>query len=89
MKVLWLVPLPIINDSVSHPAPWIIELAKVLVQSGIQLTILSCNLKIEDELIKKELEDIHLIYVKTSKLKIYFITLYHFRIKKMIIQVIS
>lgn len=83
MKILWLAPIPFIDDSSSHPAPWIITLAKALVKSGIDLTILNYNSNIEDEIIKKEFENIHLIYVKTPKLKIDLLTFYQLRINIM------
>jgi len=83
MKILWLAPIPFIDDSSSHPAPWIITLAKALVNSGIDLTILNYNANIEEEIVKKDFEGIHLIYVKTPKLKIDLLTLYTLRIRKM------
>jgi len=83
MKILWLAPIPFIDDSSSHPAPWIITLAKALVENGIDLTILNYNSKIEKEIIKKEFNGIHLIYVKTPKLKLDLLTLYRMRIHTM------
>jgi len=82
MKVLWLAPIPFIDDSSSHPAPWIITLAKTLVNSGVCLTILNYNSKIEEEIIIKEFNGIELIYVKTPKLKLDLLTLYKIRINK-------
>ena len=69
MKVLWLAPIPYIDDSSSHPAPWIITLAKALVNSGVELTILNYNSNIEENLIKKEFDGITLIYIKTPRTK--------------------
>lgn len=83
MKILWLAPIPFIDDSSSHPAPWIISLAKALVNSGVDLTILNYNSKIEDNIVKNEFEGIHLIYIKVPKLKIDLLTFYTLRIKKM------
>lgn len=80
MKVLWLAPFPYIDEKMSHPAPWIISLAKALVGSGIELTILNYNSKIKEEVVKKDFEGIHLIYVKTPKLKKDLLTLYRLRI---------
>jgi len=82
MKVLWLAPIPFIDDSFSHPAPWIITLAKALVNSGVDLTILNYNSKIVDEIVKKEFNGINLIYIKTPKLKLDILTFYKVRIKK-------
>ena len=83
MKILWLAPIPYINNKESHPAPWIISLAKALVESGIELTILNYNSKIEEEVVKKEFEGIHLIYVKTPKLKKDLLSFYQLRIRIM------
>ena len=82
MKILWLAPFPNISKS-SHPAPWIVTLAKALVKHGIELTILNYSSKIEDEIVKKEFEGIHLIYVKVPKTKIDLLTLYKIRINTM------
>ena len=81
MKILWLAPIPFIDDSSSHPAPWVITLAKALVESGIDLTILNYNLKIEKKIVKKEFDGIHLIYIKTPRTKKDILTLYKTRIK--------
>jgi len=82
MKVLWLAPIPYIDDSSSHPAPWIITLAKELVKSGVDLTILNYNSKIEDKIVKKKFDGINFIYVKTPKLKLDLLTFYKIRINK-------
>ncbi|MDM5264390.1 glycosyltransferase family 4 protein [Sulfurovum sp. XTW-4] len=83
MKVLWLAPIPLIDDKDSHPAPWIITLAKELVDHGIDLTILNYSSLLESEILKKEYQGIHLIYIKSPKLKLDILTLYQLRIKKM------
>ena len=83
MKVLWLAPIPFIDDDSSHPAPWIITLAKVLVENGIELTILNYNSKIKDKIIKKKFDKIQFIYIQTPKLKKDLLTLYMLRISIM------
>lgn len=83
MKVLWLAPIPLINDSDSHPAPWVMTLAKQLIASGIDLTILNYSPLVDQEIVEKDFQGIHLIYVKTPKLKLDVLTLYQVRIKKM------
>jgi len=83
MKILWLAPIPYIDDNTSHPAPWIITLAKALVESGIELTILNYNSKIEEKVEKKDFDGIHIIYVKTPKLKQNLLTVYKMRINTM------
>lgn len=83
MKVLWLAPIPYIDDNTSHPAPWIITLANALVESGIELTILNYNSKIEEKIVKKEFEGIHLIYIKVPKTKKDLWSLYKIRINTM------
>jgi len=82
MKVLWLAPFPYLDKS-AHPAPWIVTLAEVLVQNGIELTILNYNSKIEEEIVKKEFEGIHLVYIKVPKTKKDLLTLYRIRINTM------
>ncbi len=83
MKVLWLAPFPYIDGTHSRPAPWVITLAKALINSGIDLTILNYNSKIKEDIIKKEFEGIHLIYVKAPKLKKDLLTFYRVRINIM------
>lgn len=83
MKVLWLAPIPYIDDNTSHPAPWVITLAKALVKNGVDLTILNYNSEIEEEIIIKDFNSIKLVYIKTPKLKLDVLTLYQLRIKKM------
>lgn len=83
MKVLWLAPIPLINDTDSHPAPWVMTLAKQLTGNGIELTILNHSSVLESEIVKREYRGIKLIYVKTPKLKLDILTLYQLRITKM------
>lgn len=83
LKVLWLAPLPYIDDTVSHPAPWIMTLANILVENGVELTILNYNSTIKDKIVKKEFQGIKLTYVKTPKLKLDLLTLYQKRIRVM------
>lgn len=83
MKVLWLAPIPFIDDKDSHPAPWVMTLAKQLRESGIDLTILNYNSQLESEIVKKDYQDVHLIYVKTLKRKLDIVTLYQLRVSKM------
>ncbi len=84
MKILWLAPIPYIDihiDSNIHPAPWILELANSLVESGIELTIINYNRNIKKPVEKKKYKDINLVYVKTPNIKIDIITFYAYRIK--------
>lgn len=81
MKILWLAPFPYIDDTNAHPAPWIITLANMLVERGIELTILNYNSKIEEKMVKKDFNGIKLVYVKTPPLKQDFLTLYQLRIR--------
>lgn len=83
MKVLWLAPIPLIDDKDSHPAPWVITLAKYLVDSGIDLTIINYSPQLERQMVKKNYHGIHLIYIKSPKLKLDVLTLYRIRINKM------
>jgi len=83
MKVLWLAPFPYVDNKEAHPAPWIISLAKALVRSGVELTILNYNSMIEDDVVNKEFEGIQLIYVKTPKLKKDLLSFYQLRIRIM------
>jgi len=81
MKVLWLAPFPYVDDTNAHPAPWIITLARLLVESGVDLTILNYNSKIKEKVVKKNFNGIKLIYLKTPSLKQDILTLYKIRIQ--------
>ena len=82
MNVLWLAPIPFINEKESHPAPWIMTLAKSLTEGNICLTIVNNNSNINKEIIEIEYENIKIIYVRTPKLKLDFITFYQLKIYK-------
>jgi len=83
MKVLWLAPFPYIDDANAHPAPWIVSLARLLVENGVELTILNYNSKIKEKVVKKKFDGIQLIYIKTPPLKIDIIFFYRIRINIM------
>lgn len=82
MKILWLAPIPVIEDKNSHPAPWIISLGEKLVENGNLLTIINYSSTISEKIVKKEINNIQLVYIKTPILKIDFISLYKLRINK-------
>lgn len=80
MKVLWLTQFPYPNSN-THPAPWLISLAKELVKNNIDLTILSYYSKIKaDESYEKD--GIKFIFLKTPVPKIDLLSLYQIRINK-------
>lgn len=81
MKILWLAPIPLLGELNSHPAPWIITLAKKIVDQGDCLTIVNYNSKIREAIVKIETQNINIIYIKTPVLKLDFITLFKWRIK--------
>ncbi len=82
MKILWLAPIPLINAKDTHPAPWIMALAKALVSQGHELTILNNNSSIEKDIEKVKSGSISIIYIKTPKLKLDFATFYKLKINK-------
>lgn len=82
MNVLWLAPIPFIDSTDTHPAPWVMTLAKALVGQNINLTIINNNSNLHKDVVEIEYENIKIIYIKTPKLKLDFITLYQFKIYK-------
>lgn len=80
MKVLWLAPLPYIDDNKSHPAAWVITLALALVEKGIKLTIINYNSQIKDAIDIKYYQGIELVYIKTPNTKIDLLSLFTKRI---------
>jgi len=81
MNILWLAPIPIINNKDTHPAPWVMTLATALVENGHSLTIINYNSNIEKKKIEINYKNIKLVYLKTPKLKLNFLTLYRLKIK--------
>lgn len=82
MKILWIAPIPFIEDSNAHPAPWVINLALSLVEQGIDLTILNYSDSIEEDMVRTTYKNIKLIYVKVPVVKIDLLTLFNYRIQK-------
>ncbi len=80
LKVIWLAPMPLFNASESHPAPWVITLAKALVDFGIKLTIINMSSEIQQNVHKNKYENIELIHIRVPKPKVDFISLYQLRI---------
>ncbi len=80
MNVLWLAPIPYIDDTSGHPAAWVITLALALVKNGIDLTIVNYNDKIKDTIETKTYKGIKLVYIKTPNAKIDLLTLFTKRI---------
>lgn len=83
MKILWLAPIPFMNDKETHPVPWIFTLIKALKNTGIDLTIVNYNLDIKEDIIRQEYNGVNLIYIKTPSKKIDVLTLYKIRIRIM------
>lgn len=81
MNILWLAPIPLIDDACTHPAPWIMTLANALQNEGHELTIVNNNNSIKNKILKTRWNNINLVYLKTPKLKVDFITLYQLKIK--------
>lgn len=81
MNILWLAPISVIEFTESHPAPWVMTLAKSLKNAGHSLTIVNYSSNIKEN--KKEIQfnEIKIVYLKTPKLKIDFLTLYKLRIQ--------
>ena len=82
MNILWLAPIPIIDSTDSHPAPWVMTLAKALVSQNSTLTIVNNNSNIQKDIVKTDFENINIIYIKTPKLKLDFLTLYQLKISR-------
>ena len=82
MKVLWIAPIPIIGTLDSHPAPWVMTLAKALVDQNVNLTIINNNSNIQNDIFKTEYKNIKIIYIKTPKPKLDLLSLYLLRISK-------
>ena len=80
MKILWLAPIPLIDTKDTHPAPWVITLGKALITKGHELTIVNNNSSISEDTVTIMYENIKLIYIKTPKLKLDFLTLYKLKI---------
>jgi len=81
MNILWLAPIPLIDNKETHPAPWIMTLANALQNEGHELTIVNNNNSIKNKILKTRWNNINLVYLKTPKLKVDFITLYQLKIK--------
>lgn len=82
MKILWLAPIPLIETKDTHPAPWVMTLGKALVEKGHTLTVVNNNSSIAEDIATAEYENIKIIYIKTPKLKVDFITFYKLKINK-------
>ncbi|MBL19242.1 MAG: hypothetical protein CMC82_05375 [Flavobacteriaceae bacterium] len=82
MNVLWIAPLALIEDGHVQPASWLMPLAKALVSSNVNLTVLACNSTIQKDIVEIEYQNIKVVYIKSPKLKLDFITLYQLRINK-------
>jgi len=80
MKILWLAPIPLIDASDTHPAPWIITLANALTEQGNTLTIVNNNSNIKEDIFETQYQNIRLVYIKTPKLKLDFLTLYKLKV---------
>jgi len=80
MKILWLAPIPLIDAKDTHPAPWVITLAKALISKGNTLTIINNNSSISKDTVTIEYEGIKIVYIKTPKLKIDLLTFYKLKI---------
>ncbi len=82
MRIVWLAPIPLIDNTDTHPAPWVISLAQALIGNNNDLTIINYNSKIDKDILEIEYNKIKIIYIKTPNLKLDFITLYKNRIHK-------
>jgi len=91
MNILWLAPIPLIDESDTHPAPWVMTLAEAIIQKGNKLTIVNYNTNIKNNIMKIKYKNINIIYIKTPKLKLDFLTLYQlkiYRVRKFIKSII-
>jgi hypothetical protein len=82
-KILWLAPISFSkhSDMKVHPAPWIDGLAKLLLEEGINLTILNYTSKLANGQVKKIKDGgITYIFIGTPGQKIDFLTFYLLRI---------
>jgi glycosyltransferase involved in cell wall biosynthesis len=82
MNILWLAPVALIDNKNVQPATWVMTLAKALAINNVNLTIVNYNSKIKKDVVEIEYENIKIIYIKTPKLKLDFITFYQLRIYK-------
>lgn len=82
MNILWLAPINYVDENNNHPAPWVITLAKGIIDSGHKLTIINYNSNIKQNTVEVDYHAIKFIYIKTPKLKLDFITLYQLRINR-------
>jgi len=82
MNILWLAPVALIDNRNTQPATWVMTLAKALAINNVNLTIVNYNSKIKKDVVEIEYENIKIVYIKTPKLKLDFITFFQLRIYK-------